>query len=108
MSGSNGATQEEPVTTATGIELPEIALYADFAAEPRSVLTELEGTHDHGAGPVTVTVVNETGPGGGWPEVKLEGTAPALLAFLLKHYTGGELTGPNGALAFIADQVIPA
>ena len=90
------------------VELPQLTLVNDFCygdndESNRSTLAALEGTHDHGAGPVTVTVLREHGPGGGWPEVKFEGTAPALLAFLLKHYTGGELTGPNGALSLLEE-----
>jgi hypothetical protein len=99
---------EEKMETApvygADVELPQLTLVADFGAK-REVLTALEGTHDHGAGPVTVTVLREVGPGGGWPEVSFEGTAPALLAFLLKHYTGGQLTGPNGALELMNDSL---
>jgi len=88
--------------TAVTTELPQIVIPLDFAyGDDRSVLTALEGTHDHGAGLVTVTVLIENGPGGGWPMCIVKGTAPALLAFLLKHYTGGQLTGPNGALGLL-------
>ena len=89
--------------------LPELSIVQDFGygsgtEDERQILTALEGTHDHGAGPVTVTVLREVGPGGGWPECEFKGTAPALLAFLLKHYTGGQLTGPNGALSLLGDE----
>ncbi len=83
------------------VELPQLTLVLDFGADDRSILAALEGAHDHGAGSVTVTVLREVGPGGGNPEVSMEGDAPALLAFLLKHYTGGQLTGPNGALSLL-------
>jgi hypothetical protein len=103
---------EEKMETTTAVEhdpnaaLPQLTLVQDFAyGDERGILTALEGEHDHGAGPVTVTVLREVGPGGGWPEVSLEGTAPALLAFLLKHYTGGQLTGPNGALELMNDSL---
>ncbi len=91
------------------VVLPELTIVRDFASIDengkwdRSILTALEGTHDHGAGPVTVTVLQARGPGGGNPEVSFEGTAPALLPFLLKHYTGGELTGLNGALSLLSE-----
>jgi hypothetical protein len=91
------------------IQLPQLTIMQDFLScdedgkWDRSILAALEGTHDHGAGPVTVTVLQENGPGGGNPEVKFDGNAPALLAFLLKHYTGGQLTGPNGALSLLGE-----
>ena len=56
------------------VELPQLTLVNDFCygdndESNRSTLAALEGTHDHGAGPVTVTVLREHGPGGGWPRV---------------------------------------
>jgi hypothetical protein len=82
--------------------LPQLTLVQDFAyGDERGILTALEGEHDHGAGVVKLEVLDEHGPGGGWPVIQLTGTAPALLAFLLRHYTGGQLTGPNGALGLL-------
>jgi hypothetical protein len=89
-------------TTTTGstaaIDLPQIRITLDFAESDRTVLAALEGTHDEGYGNVTVTVLQENGPAGGWPEISVSGTAPALLGWLLQHYTAGELHGMNGAL----------
>lgn len=100
---------ETTVKYGADLVLPELTIVQDFCSVnendkwDRSILAALEGTHDHGAGPVTVTVLREVGPGGDNPEVEFEGTAPALLAFLLKHYTGGQLTGQNGALSLLGD-----
>lgn len=47
------------------------------------VLDDVVGQQDTGAGMATVTVLQEHGPGGGWPEITVEGTAPAVLGWLL-------------------------
>jgi len=54
------------------------------------------------SGPVTIELLELVGPGGGNPVVKVEGTAPRVLDWLLTEYTAGnldealEILGPNG------------
>jgi hypothetical protein len=55
----------------------------DWERDNLVVLDDVEGTKDTVAGPVTLTVLQEVGPGGGWPEVTVVGTAPAVLQWLL-------------------------
>lgn len=50
------------------------------------VVAAEDATWDTGAGLVTVTIVDQHGPGGQNPVAKLTGEPPALLAWLLNEY----------------------
>jgi hypothetical protein len=63
----------------------------DFVNEG-GVLADIEGGEDNGLGEVTCDVRDWHGPGGGNPEVEVTGPRPAVLDWLLRHYTAGDMT----------------
>jgi hypothetical protein len=62
--------------------------------------TELVGTADTELGPITLELVEEHGPAGGNPILGLTGEPGALLVWLLREYTSGNLAD---ALYFLTE-----
>lgn len=50
-----------------------------------------------------VTIVNENGPAGGWPEIKFEGTKENLTRFMREHYSSGDKESDDDLIAAISE-----
>lgn len=70
--------------------MDDVDLVLDFVDEG-GVLADLEGTEDNGIGEVTVKVLSWHGPGGGNPAIEVTGSREAVLDWLLRHYTAGDM-----------------
>jgi len=50
-----------------------------------------------------ITIENENGPAGGWPEIKFEGTKENLERFIRNHYSSGDVETDDDLVAAIEE-----
>lgn len=65
--------------------------FAEFLEEIKSEYT------------LELTIVNENGPAGGWPEIKFEGNRENIERFMRDHYSCGDKESDDELIATISE-----